>query len=35
MKVLFAGLGRMGLPMIKNLSKSQYKLIGYDVSEKI
>lgn len=31
MKILFSGLGWMGLPMSKNLSKSAHKVIGYDI----
>ena len=34
MNILFAGLGKMGLPMIKNLKKSPHKIYCFDVIEK-
>lgn len=33
MNVLFSGLGKMGLPMAKNLLKSKHKIFGYDLSK--
>ena len=31
-KILFSGLGRMGMPMIRNLSKQNYKIYAYDIN---
>ncbi|MDC0457946.1 NAD(P)-binding domain-containing protein, partial [Alphaproteobacteria bacterium] len=33
-KVGFIGLGNMGTPMVKNLLKEDYDVIGYDVDSK-
>ena len=34
MKILFVGLGRMGLPMARNLTKSPHKIYGFDLCPK-
>ena len=31
-RILFSGLGRMGLPMAKNLSKSNKEIYAYDIN---
>lgn len=33
MNILFAGLGRMGMPMAKNLTKSSHKIYGFDTNK--
>lgn len=33
--IAFIGLGRMGLSMAKNLSQSDYRVLGYDVSMQV
>lgn len=31
-KILFSGLGRMGFPMVKNLSKHNKNIYAFDVN---
>lgn len=32
-KILFSGLGRMGYPMARNLSKSNNEIYAYDINK--